>query len=94
MRSELPSDEALRGRSFIDYLAERLGCVYVSDLRYLRRAQQQTLALELEKLPAEAVSLREWNDALEYLTGAFHQPTAEAAKEKLLEFLWDSGPNP
>ena len=56
--------------SLIDRLANLLGCEYVNHLYHLRlldRQQKSRLLDELEKIPAEVVSLFGWNNALEYL---------------------------
>lgn len=55
--------------SLLDVLSIRMGCTYLSDLRFLDGAQRAMLAGKLERIPARAADLRDWNDALEYLTG-------------------------
>ena len=58
--------------SLLDAMAVQAGCEFLSDLR------------ALEKVSPQSGTLFEWNDALEYLTGEPHQPTPEAAKERLM----------
>ena len=76
--------------SLIDRLANLLGCEYVNHLYHLRlldRQQKSRLLDELEKIPAEVVSLFGWNNALEYLAGEAKESSAERAREKLLVVL-------
>ena len=67
----------------LEYLAGRCHCAYLSDLRFLNEAQRRRLACEIEAVSADAVSLREWSDALEYLTGRPPEQTAEEARARL-----------
>ena len=71
----------------LEYLAGRCHCVYLSDLRFLNEAQRRRLAREVEAVSADAVPLREWNDALEYLTGRPPEQTAEEARARLSDCL-------
>lgn len=68
----------------LDYLAHQVGSAYLSDLPRMSGAR---LARELEQIPAEAASLRDWNDALEYLAQAPPEATPQAARGRLLERL-------
>ena len=68
----------------LDFLAYQVGSPYLSDLPRMNGAR---LARELEQIPAEAASLHDWNDALDYLTGAPPEDTAQAAKERLIQSL-------
>ena len=63
--------------SLLEYLAYRAGCRWLSDLHCLDGCQRIRLHHVLEQLPPEAAPLREWNDAVTYLTG--RQPAATAA---------------
>ncbi len=78
------------GSALLDLLSLRMGCAYLSDLRYLGGARREKLAGEVERLPAREEDLREWNDALAYLTEAPPEPTARAAKERLIFLLTHS----
>ena len=71
----------------LEYLAGRCHRVYLSDLHFLNEAQRRRLAREVEAVSADAVSLREWNNALEYLTGQPSEQTAERAKARLSDCL-------
>ena len=71
----------------LEYLAGRCHCVYLSDLRFLNEAQRRRLACEIEAVSADAASLREWNDALEYLTGRSAEQTVERARARLSDCL-------
>ncbi len=67
----------------LETLSNRMNCEYLSDLRFLSGWQRLRLAREIEKIPCGAATLREWNDALEYLTGSASEQTAEAARQQL-----------
>ena len=71
----------------LDLCACRLGCQYLSDLRGLQGWQRAQLAGVLRDVAAWEAPLREWNDALDYLTGAPPENTAQAAKERLVSLL-------
>lgn len=73
--------------SLLELMASRSGCTYLSDLRYLDELQRGQLFRLLEKYPADTADLREWNDALDYLTGQTPEATAEAARTSLLRAL-------
>lgn len=73
--------------SLLDYLAYQSGRTCLSDLRSLGILERRRLAREVEKIPTKAAAVREWNDALSYLTGASPEPSAESAREKLIIFL-------
>ena len=77
----------------LEYLAQRVGCAYLSDLRYLSPWEQMRLSREIAKVPAETFPLKMWNDALAYLTGLLPKADVSNAKEALLEHLvsWPSG---
>ena len=73
--------------SLLDLLTLQMNCTHLSDLRFLDGGQRAMLAHRLERLPAKAEDLRDWNDALEYLTGSPPEETAQAAKERLIVLL-------
>ena len=73
--------------SLVDYLFYRLGCAFLSDLHYLTGTEREKLCGVLRGISPDAASLQEWNDALGYLTNAAPEPTASAAKERLLDLL-------
>ena len=75
----------------LEELFELTGCVYFSDLKYADEAIKTKLALIIEaQYPAEAVSLWEWNDALNNLAGSTPEATSQAARDKLLQLLQNS----
>lgn len=74
-------------QSLLDLMAIQMGCAYLSDLRFLDIGQRQYLAGKLERLTPREADLREWNDALDYLTGAPPEKTAQAARERLVQLL-------
>lgn len=68
----------------LDFLAYRVGSTYLSDLPRMNGAR---LARELEQIPAEAASLHDWNDALEYLAQAPPEATPQDARDRLVDCL-------
>ena len=68
----------------LDFLAYRVGSAYLSDLPRMNGAR---LARELEQIPAEAASLHDWNDALEYLAQAPPEATPQDARDRLVDCL-------
>lgn len=76
--------------SLIDFLATRCHCAYISDLRHLDCLEKIRLAREVERISANACTLREWNDALKYITYQPSSDTASDAKESLLTSLRSS----
>ena len=73
--------------SLLEMLARRLGCEYFSDLKYLRISKRILLTEAVRAVPVQSFPTSEWNDALNYLAGQDPQPTAERARQKLLETL-------
>lgn len=52
----------------LDELAQRMGCEYLSDLRFLDALGRHALGCALNAFPSRYAGLWEWNDALAYLT--------------------------
>lgn len=71
----------------LDKMSRKMGCPFLSDLRFLSREQRKQLVRSLKQIEPEANSLCEWNDALAYLTGAPPEETAAEAKERLVCLL-------
>ena len=71
----------------LDLLAAQMGCTYLSDLRFLSDGRRYNLAQKLVQLIPREKDLRDWNDALVYLTGVPPEQTAHAAKARLVEWL-------
>ena len=69
-----------RDADLLDRMAQEIGCLYLSDLRWPDGAGRKKLADLVQRLTPDEASLREWNDALAYLTDAPQQPTAEQAR--------------
>lgn len=78
-------------QTLLDALSGQAGCTYLSDLHSLNDWQRLRLARGLERIPADAAGLQEWNDALEYLSGDPPQETAQAAREQMIHALSQSG---
>ena len=74
-------------QSLLDLLSIQMGCMYLSDLRFLSPEQRRYLAQRLDRLTPRQEDIREWNDALDYLTGEPPEDTAQAAKERLVHLL-------
>ena len=74
-------------QSLLELLSIQMGCMYLSDLRFLSLEQRRYLAQKLDRLTPREEDVREWNDALGYLTGASPEETAQAAKEQLVKLL-------
>lgn len=74
-------------QSLLDLLAIQMKCEYLSDLRFLTQEQRQYLAHKLECLTPREENIRDWNDALVYLTGAPLKDMALAAKKHLFSLL-------
>ena len=73
--------------SLLDAMAIQSRREYLSDLKYLQDWELIRLGRTLEKAPAKAAALFEWNDALAYLAGAPPEQTQEAARERLISVL-------
>lgn len=73
--------------SLLDVLTYRLECKYLSDLRHLKYLKLMQLIHELESIPADAATLEEWNDALNYLAFAPAEERKENARQQLIWLL-------
>lgn len=74
-------------QSLLDLMSIQMGCMYLSDLRFLSQEQRQYLAHKLDRLTPRNEDVRDWNDALGYLTHAPPEDTARSAKERLVQLL-------
>lgn len=74
-------------QALLDWMSGQMGCTYLSDLRYLSLGKRRQLAGKLESLALREEDLRDWNDALVYLTGASPETTAQNAKKQLVLLL-------
>ena len=75
------------GQSLLDLLSIQMGCMYLSDLRFLSEEQRRHLAQKLGRFTPREQDVRDWNDALTYLTNEPPQETAQAARERLIKWL-------
>jgi len=71
-------------RDLFERMVELMGCSYVSDLRYLDRKEKLCLAGIVSLIPDSDADLFQWNDALEYLTGAKVKQTDPSFAKRLL----------
>lgn len=79
--------DSLIDLSLLDYLTYKAGCLFPSDLRY---AKKYTIRRVVERTPAEAFSMKNWMDAIQYITGScplLPLEFREEAKQILLERL-------
>lgn len=76
--------------SLLEWMSNACGCTFLSDLCFLQKWEKVRLAHRLEQIPPDRISLREWNDALQYLAGALPEKTQQAAREALLRALTHS----
>lgn len=53
-------------KELLHILSERTGCMYLSDLKFIRDSQK--IKSELEKLSPQDFPVKQWNDAINYLT--------------------------
>ncbi|WP_294466738.1 hypothetical protein [uncultured Anaerofustis sp.] len=51
----------------LEYLSFKVGCMYLSDLRY--NENLYNIQHELRSIDPNIYSLKEWNDAVNYITG-------------------------
>ena len=73
--------------SLLNTLSKQMGCVYLSDLRFLDTLQHRRLVEILKYISVEDFELREWNDALYYFTG-INQPKPDAEQSKAALITW------
>ena len=75
--------------SLVDLLAWKANCMYVSDLHYLSKEKERDLKQSIEQIPVHAYDLRNWKDALTYLTGKANEEfDAEKMKQHLIKAAW------
>ena len=74
-------------QSLLDLLSIQMGCMYLSDLRFLSPEQRRYLAQRLNRLTPREDDVHEWNDALDYLTEAPPDDTSQATKVRLIYLL-------
>jgi len=74
--------------SLLEVMQARMNCEYLSDLHRLSDMERRRMAREWEKVCPEDATLREWNDALVYLSDGPPEQTAEAARERLIQSLF------
>lgn len=73
--------------SLIDHLAQTIGCEYISDLPFLAAEGNDVLVAVVKQQIPEDYSLRDWNDALEYLVQSPAQSSVHDAYHLLLRML-------
>ena len=64
-------------KGLLEYIAEKTDCTFLSDLH---QTEHEEIEKVLIRLDIETYSLKEWNEAVCYLTGRLHDfSTKEAA---------------
>ena len=77
-------------RSLLDFLANKAGCMYLSDLRSINSTECRMLKRCIEKISADQFVAREWQDALEYLANTKTEETdPNILKLQLTEAPWN-----
>ena len=71
----------------IDHMAELIGCEYIGDLPMMAAKGDSRITGLLKQFSAQDYSLRDWNNALEYLVQKPAQMSQEAAYELLISTL-------
>lgn len=75
----------------LDYFSLKLKCMYLSDLRFLDLAQRMDLAVIARRAATDKFSAKEWNEALQYITGKRGGCLdAASAKDELIAWLTNS----
>ena len=75
------------GQGFLEWLAGEINVEYLSDLRRPERSVRGRLAWLLADVPAEAATLKEWNEAGWYLLELPPANSGAEAREQLLREL-------
>lgn len=73
--------------SLVDYLAEKLGCDYISDLHFLNAKERLKMSIEVQKLNPEDWPIGDWNDALGYIANKPATDSCQSAYSELLAEL-------
>lgn len=71
--------------SLLEYLAMKMNCMYLSDLRYRPLNKKRLRYLLSEKCGYESGNEAEWLEVCQYLTGE-EKKTGREAYERLLHF--------
>ena len=58
-----------RDTGLLDTLGDRMGCMYLSDLRWLSGKDRIRLADAVADIPVETAKTEDWDEAVRYLTG-------------------------
>ena len=74
--------------SLIDYIAECMGCEYISDLNFLDNNKKTHLYKVIKNINYDDHTLFNWSDAAEYITKEKNKYSdKEEAKNSILKFL-------
>lgn len=73
---------------FLERLSDGMGCMYLSDLRFLSPSGNWRLSRLIKRIPVSEVPFPEWREALRYLTGQeAEQMEPDAVKQQLVSYL-------
>lgn len=84
---EEQSRKPFNGQPLLERLAIQMHCPDPTGLRRLSRESLSYLGEKLSPLTAREEDRAEWNQVLSFLTGAPPEPSAQAAKDRLLALL-------
>ena len=73
----------------LEYLASVAGCSFLSDLHSVNQSQRDILAALIRTIHPQEYSLRQWNDALEYLAQKKPLAASPEARAAILQHLTD-----
>ena len=71
----------------LDFLALKVGCVCVSDLRLAQGCCREQLLYAVEQVSPCAASLDEWNSTNQYVAGLGPSESESKAKDALIIYL-------
>ena len=75
-------------KDLLEVLAQQMGCLHLSDLKFLRGDDKNYLSGIVERIETSDFTLAQWADAFRYLTGDHTRfDTAASAKRALLNQL-------
>lgn len=77
-------DRGMKDISLLDYLAEKCGCEYLSDLRYMDGGD---ICDTLSQISEGLFPREQWKDAYDYLVGESAIGGDQASKETLMKDL-------
>ncbi|MCQ4640761.1 hypothetical protein NE647_10000 [Blautia coccoides] len=81
---------SVKSLELLDYLSTKAGCMYMSDLHQAKNFLAVHHALR--ELSPDAFAVKEWNDAVWYITGEQHDfGSSDEAEKYLAEYIMNKG---